>query len=159
MMPTAMEINNHISNKLRRFLKESLQFFADVESLVGKNLPNQQNSDLKIYSKRCCQSFAFHKVTEDEVNERIKNIKNYSASGLNGITPKYKKLLKVVFASFLTKIFVKYTAKQIFLENLKLAAVISFHYEKCFTKNNKRFSPYIHPYYQHFLKYFEKITV
>ena len=72
---------------------------------MGKNLPNQHNSDLKIYSKRCCQSFVFHEITEDEVNECINNIKNYSAPGLDGITPKFIKLGKFVLAPFLTKIF------------------------------------------------------
>ena len=85
--------------------------------LIGKNLSNQHNLDLKIYSKRSCQSFVFHEITEDEVNECINNINNYSAPGLDGITPKFIKLGKVVLAPLLTKIFNKYVAQQTFPEN------------------------------------------
>ena len=72
---------------------------------MSKNLSNQLNSDLKFYSKRSCQSFALHEINEDEVNECINNIKNYSAPGLDGITPEFIKLGKVVLAPILIKIF------------------------------------------------------
>ena len=76
-------------------------------TLMGKNLPNQHNSNLKICSKRSCQSFSFHEIIEDEVDkdEVNNNIKKYSAPGLDGITLKFIKLGKVVLAPFVTKIF------------------------------------------------------
>ena len=101
MMPTTMEINNHVyDTNSETFLNKVCNYFANVGSLMGRNLPNQHNSDFKIYSKRSCQSFAFHEITENEVNECIYNIKNYSAPGLDGITPKFIKLGKVVLAPF-----------------------------------------------------------
>ena len=125
MMPTAMQVSNHVyDTNSEAFLNNACDYFANVGSLMGKNLPNQPNSDLKVYSKRSCQSFALHEITENEVNECINNIKNYSTPGLNGITPKFIKLGKVVLAPILTKIFNKCIAQQTFPENLKLAAVI-----------------------------------
>ena len=91
---------------------------------MGKILPNQHNSDLKLYSKRSCQSFAFHELTKDDVNECINNIKNYSAPGLDRTTPKFIKLGKFVSTPFLTKIFNKCIAQQTLPENFKMAAVI-----------------------------------
>ena len=133
-MPTAMVINNHVHDtNSKTFLNKLCNYFANAGSLMGKNLPNQHNSDLKIYSKRSCQKFAFHEITEDEVNECINNIKNYSTLSLPGIIPKFIKLRKVALVPFLTKIFNKCIAQQTFLENFKTAAVIII------LKNTKRF--------------------
>ena len=105
MMSTTMEINNHIyDTNSATFLNKICDCFANVGLLMGKNRPNQRKSDLKIYSKRCCQSFVFHEITKEKVNECINNIENYSAPGLDGITPKFIKLEKVLLAPFLTRI-------------------------------------------------------
>ena len=77
MMPATMEINNHVyDTNSETFLNNVCNYFANVGSLMAKNLPNQHNSYLKIYSKRSCRSFSFHEITENEVNECINNIKN-----------------------------------------------------------------------------------
>ena len=87
-MPTTIKISNHVyDTNSEIFLNKVCNYFANVGSLMRKNLPNQHNSNLKIYSKRSCQSFAFHEITEDEVNKCINNIKNCSAPGLDWITP------------------------------------------------------------------------
>ena len=97
MMLTAMQINNHVyDTNSEAFL---CYCFINVGSLVDRNLPNQLNSDLRIYSQRSSQSFAFHEITEHEVNACINNIKNYSSTlGLDGITHKFIKLGKVKLA-------------------------------------------------------------
>ena len=125
MISSTVEINNHAyDTNSETFLDKVCNYFANVGSLMCKNLPNQHNSNLKIYFKRSYQSFAFHEITENEVNKCINNIKNYSAPGLDEITPKFIKLGKVVLAPFLTKIFNKRIAQQTFPENFKMAAVI-----------------------------------
>ena len=93
---------------------------------MGKNLSNQHNSDLKIYSKRSCQSFVFHEITEDKVNESINNIKNYSAPGLAGITPKFITLGKVVLAPFLTKFSTSLLHNKHFRKTLNLPLLFPF---------------------------------
>ena len=96
-----MESNKHVyDTNSEAFLNKVCDYFANVGSLMGKNLPNQHNSGLKIHSKRSCQSFVFHGITEDEVKECINNIKNCSAPGFEGITPKFIKLGNVVLAPF-----------------------------------------------------------
>jgi len=99
-------------------------YFASIGSLLSKNLSKQQNLDLKIYTKRCCQSLVFHEIAENEVNACINNIKTYSAPGLDGISPKFIKLGKVVLTPFLTKLFNKCIAQETFPENFKSAAII-----------------------------------
>jgi len=109
-IPLTMEINNQVyDTNSDIFLNILCDYFASIGSLISKNVTNQHNSYLEINSKRICQSFVFHKITEDEVNSCINNIKTYSAPGIDSIAPKFIKLSKVVFAPFLTKFFNKCT--------------------------------------------------
>ena len=112
-MPTTMDIEGHTYNtSSEAFLNKLCEYFANVGATI-KEAKSLNNLALTIHSKRCCQSFVLHKITE-EVNTCINNIKSQSAPGLAGISPKLIKLSKVVLTPFLTKLFKKCISQKSF---------------------------------------------
>ena len=67
----------------------------------------------------------FRETTVKEINSCINNLKNRSASGLNGINPKFIKILKVCLSSFLATFFNKCIAQSVFPKNSKTAVFTS----------------------------------
>ena len=72
-MPTTMDIEGHTYNTSSgAFLNKLCKYFANVGAT--KDAKSLNNLALTIHSKRCCQSFVLHEITE-EVNTCINNIK------------------------------------------------------------------------------------
>ena len=123
-MPTTMDIEGHTYNtSSEAFLNKLCEYFANVGAT--KDAKSLNNLALTIHSKRCCQSFVLHEITEEEdVNTCINIIKSPSAPGLDSISPKFIKLSKVVLTPFLTKLFNKCISQKSFPDSFKTAAII-----------------------------------
>ena len=122
-MPTTMDIEGHTYNtSFEAFLNKLCEYFANVGATIT-DAKSLNNLALTIHSKRCCQSFVLHEITE-EVNTCINNIKSQSVPGLDGISPKFIKLSKVVLTPFLTKLFNKCIFQKSFPDNFNTAAII-----------------------------------
>jgi len=74
---------------------------------MSKKYSQIDKSCLKIYSKRCINSFVFHKISEEEVSTCLSNVKTYSAHGPDEIPTKFVKLANKILTSILTKLFNK----------------------------------------------------
>ena len=123
-MPTTMDIEGHTYNtSSEAFLNKLCEYFTNVGATIT-DAKSLNNLALTIHSKRCCQSFVLHEITEEEVNTCINNIKSQSAPGLDGISPKFIKLSKVVLTPFLTKLFNKCISQKSFPDSFKTAAII-----------------------------------
>ena len=94
---------------------------------MSKSLLNTDKLDSKlvIHSKSCVQSFVFYEITEEEVTRYISTLKTHASPGLDGISPKFVKMAKVVIAPILANLFNKCINQEIFPEIFKSAIVIS----------------------------------
>ena len=98
-MPTTMDIEGHTYNSSSEaFLNKLYEFFTNVGATI-QDAKSLNNLALTIHSKRCCQSFVLDEITEKEVT-CINNIKSQCSPGLDGISPKFIKLSKVVLTPF-----------------------------------------------------------
>ena len=123
-IPTTMDIEGHTYNtSSEAFLNKLCEYFANVGATIT-DAKSLNNLALTIHSKRCCQSFVLHEISEEGVNTCINNIKSQSAPGLDGISPKFIKLSKVVLTPFLTKLFNKCISQKSFPDSFKTAAII-----------------------------------
>ena len=120
-MPTTMDIEGHTHNtSSEAFLNKLCEYFANVGAT--KDAKSLNNLALTVRSKRCCQSFVLHEITE--VDTCINNIKSQSAPGLDGISPKFIKFSQVVLTPFLTRLFNKRISQKAFPDSFKTAAII-----------------------------------
>ena len=101
------------------FLDELCKYFANVGGNMNKNL-NSNDSKFTIHAKCCSKSFVFHKITVEEINSCINNLKNRSAPGLVGINPKFIKISKFYLAPFLATFLTSASGKVVFPKILKL---------------------------------------
>ena len=125
-IPATIEINDKmLKTKSVDFHNELCKYYANVGANMNKNL-NSKDSKLIVHAKCCSQSFVFHEITLKEINNCIDNLKHRSASGLDGINPKFIKISKVYLvclAPFLVIFFNKCIAQSVFPKNFKTAVV------------------------------------
>ena len=107
-----------------KFAKSLCEYFANIGSKMSQKLLCSDAFPFKIYSKSCMHSFMLHEITPEEVRNCISNIKPYSVSGMNGISPKVVKLARCIFSPCLAKLFNKSLEQELFPIDLKLANVI-----------------------------------
>ena len=99
------------------------EYFANI----GSNLSKRNKSDiseLKIFSKSIMQSFALHEITESEVSLVISDVKSNSAPGIDGISPKFVKMARVVLTPILIKLYNKCLQRECFPDEFKVGQVI-----------------------------------
>ena len=124
-LPSEMFIDNLLTDTNSQiFLDKSCNYFANIGASMSKSIPNTKNSDFKIYSESCLQSFVFQEIEEQEINYCISSIKATSAPGSDNIPPKFVKLAKIVLTPFLTKLFNKCIQQETFPDAFKIAYVI-----------------------------------
>ena len=106
-LPTSLKINGQIcETDSDEFLNRMCEYFANV----GSNLLKSNKfdiSELKIFSKSIMQSFTMHEITESEVSLAISDVKSNSAPGIDGISPKFIKMARVVLTPILTTLYNK----------------------------------------------------
>ena len=85
---------------------------------MSKNLPSSNSFFFKTYSKSCMQSLVMDKITAQDVNNSIDSIKSHSAPGVNGISPKFIKLAKLMLSPYLASLFNKCVLQKIFSHDL-----------------------------------------
>ena len=108
------------------FLNKLCDYFANIGANMSKSLLNTDKLDSKlvIHSKSCVQSFVFHEITEEEVTRYISTMKTHTSPGLDGISSKLLKWLKLFIAPILANLFNKCINQEIFPEVFKSAIVI-----------------------------------
>ena len=123
-LPTSLKINGQIcETDSDEFLNQMCEYFANV----GSNLSKRNKSDiseLKIFSKSIMQSFTLHEITESEVSLAISDVKSNSAPGIDGISPKFVKMARVVLTPILTKLYNKCLQQECFPDEFKVGQVI-----------------------------------
>ena len=70
------------------------------------------------------QSFTLHEITESEVSLATSDVKSNSAPGINGISPKFVKMARVVLTPILTKLYIKCLQQECFPDEFKVGQVI-----------------------------------
>ena len=70
------------------------------------------------------QSFTLHEITESEVSVAISDVKSNSAPGIDGISPKFVKMARVVLTPILTKLYNKCLKRGCFPDEFKVDQVI-----------------------------------
>ena len=91
------------------FLNKLCDYFANIGANMSKSLLNTDKLDSKlvIHSKSCVQSFIFHEISEEEVTRYISTMKTHTSPGLDGISSKFVRMVKVVIAPILANLFNK----------------------------------------------------
>ena len=79
--------------------------FANIGTIISKNLPFSKGSSFKIHHSSCVQSFMLEEILSEDVNDCIDKLKPYTAPGLDQISPKFVKLSKCVLAPLLARLF------------------------------------------------------
>ena len=99
------------------------EYFANVSLNLSKK--NKSDiSELKIFSKSIMQSFTLHEITESEVSLAISDVKSNSAPGIDGISPKFAKMARVVLTPILTKLYNKRLQQECFPDEFKVGQAI-----------------------------------
>jgi len=97
--------NQKFDTNSKHFLNKICEYFATIGASMSKQYSEIDNSSLKIYSKRCITSFAFHEIRE--ASHCISNIKMYSAHEPDEILSKFVKLANKILTPILTKLYNK----------------------------------------------------
>ena len=123
-LPTSLKINGQICETgSDEFLNRMCEYFANVSLNLSKK--NKSDiSELKIFSKSIMQSFTLHEITESEVSFAISDVKSNSAPGIDGISPKFVKMARVVLTPILTKLYNKCLQQECFPDEFKVDQVI-----------------------------------
>ena len=107
-----------------KFREKLCEYFANIGTIMSKNLPFSKGASFKIHHSSCVQSFMLEKILSEDVNDCIDKLKSYTAPGLDQISPKFVKLSKCVLAPLLARLFNRCIELETFPNDFKVASVI-----------------------------------
>ena len=100
-------------------------FFSEIGNNLANKFPQNNNSEFKKYLGNPVQhSLFFHDISEEEIINAIRNLKNSNSTGCDDFTTKFVKLSSSILAPALVKIFNLSIHTGIYPDSLKLAKVI-----------------------------------
>ena len=107
-------------------LSESFNdFFSEIGECLANKFSNQNNSDFKRYlGDPVSHSMLLQKITEIELNNTIKNLKNNNSTGPDEYSTKFIKLSSPILVPALVKIFNLAISTGVYPNSLKIAKVI-----------------------------------
>jgi len=124
-LPSSLLIDNQkFDTNSKHFLNKISEYFATLGASMSKKYSQIDNFSLKIHSKRCITTFAFHEIREEEVSICISNVKTYSAHRPVEIPPKFVKLANKILTPILTNLFNTCIQLETFPNNFKKAYVV-----------------------------------
>ena len=115
-----------VKSDSKKFLDIACAYFANVGASMSKKLPFSTSSPFKIHHKSCVQLFLCQKITVEEINFCIDNLKSNSSPGIDELRPKFIKLAKCILSPHLVILFNKCIKQEMFPDDFKLAYVISY---------------------------------
>ena len=100
-------------------------FFSQIGENLASKFSRDNNTDYKNYlGSPADQSILLHKISQKEIDNAIKNLKNSSSSGPDEITSKFVKLSAPILIPALDKIFNLALKSGIYPNKLKIAKVV-----------------------------------
>ena len=100
-------------------------FFSQIGENLASKFSRDNNTDYKKYlGSPADQSILLHKISQKEIDNAIKNLKNSSSSGPDEITSKFVKLSAPILIPALDKIFNLALKSGIYPNKLKIAKVV-----------------------------------